>query len=72
MNNLKNVLFVLVGLSKTFIIYFSVTYGVSLYDSNLPFYKQHILVWLLLYIPIFSGYEVVITTVIEKLQNKIK
>lgn len=42
---------------KAALILTLVSFGASHYDAALPFYKQHVAVWALLYLPIFAGYE---------------
>ena len=64
---MKNVLMILLVLAVYFFkftaIGFIIYYGATFYDSNLPIHTQHPLVWILLYIPIFWGYESIIATI---------
>lgn len=62
----KKILRVLGFLTKCVIVYFLIKVGVKFYDTTRPAYDQNILVWLLLYIPIFTGYETIIATIFNR------
>lgn len=50
---------------KFTIVFFVVRFGLSKIDTQLPFYEQHFLVWGLLYLPYFMGFEAIITLILN-------
>lgn len=61
---MKKVISVLIALAiKSFLVYVLVTDGLTHYNPDLPFYEQDAVVFWLLYLPIFMGYEAMINVV---------
>ena len=57
---------------KAIVVFYLGKFAWMQYDNNLPFHKQHILVWLLIYLPAFAGYESILATVAGKRKKKSK
>jgi len=50
----------IVFIIKIAVLMLILKYGFEYYDSKKTFYSQHIVVWILIYIPTFMGYEEII------------
>lgn len=57
---------------KLALLYFGFTYGIDYYNPNSNFFSQHILVYLLIYLPVLIGYERVIVVILEPIIKKQK
>mgnify|MGYP003434946404 FL=1 len=61
---MKKAIIILLAIAfKGFVIYFLIVAGLEFYKQNLPFYKQNPLVWILIYLPMFMGYESIINVI---------
>lgn len=69
---MKNIIITLIAITaKLVLFYFFLNYCIEIYDMTKPFYKQSIVVWIVLYLPLFMGMESIINLLISKKKNEI-
>jgi ABC-type multidrug transport system permease subunit len=57
---------------KGAIIYTLLIFALKYYKQDLPFYVQNPLVWLLVYLPVFMGYESLINVIFSNKKKDAK
>lgn len=64
------ILKLMVWIIKFFLIWALIKYALPLYHNNAELHKQNILFFILIFIPLFTGYERLIAIVIKAFEQK--
>lgn len=51
---------------KVAIVFYLVKFGVSFWNPDAKWYLQNIFVWLMIYIPVFAGYETIVSMIAKE------
>jgi len=66
----NKIITVLAVLLKIYTIVYLISYAFESYDASTNLYSQDIMVWLLIYLPLFMGYESLVNIILSKRTKK--
>lgn len=61
----------IVHIAKFICIFFAANFAAKHYNHSLQWHTQSPIVWLLLYLPIYMGYESLIAILLKPIKNKL-